>query len=65
MERCPDHDKVKLTADEVHAFAEIVKATTFDAERRALSATFADIRFPPSLHVIDGFQRSARRAWRA
>lgn len=61
---CPDHDKVRLTVDEVHAFAEIVKAATFDRDRLALSATIADIRFTPSVWVIDGFQRSARRMWR-
>lgn len=64
MEQCPDHEKVNLTIEEVHAFAEIVKATTFDRERLALSATIADIRFNPSIWVIDGFQRSARRMWR-
>lgn len=55
---------MNLTIEEVHAFAEIVKATTFDRERLALSATIADIRFNPSIWVIDGFQRSARRMWR-
>lgn len=63
-EDCPDREKVKLTVDEVHAFAEIVKAATFDGERLALSATIADIQFNPSIWVIDGFQRSARRMWR-
>lgn len=62
---CPDHEKVKLTVDEVHAFAEIVRAATFDGERRALSATIADIRSIPALRVIDGFQSTARRIWRA
>jgi hypothetical protein len=60
----PDHEKVPLTALEVAAFDDIVRALTFDVERRALSATIADIRFNPSISVIDGFQRSARRMWR-
>jgi hypothetical protein len=64
MNNCPDHDRVTLSAKEQAAFDSIVRATTFDREQRALSAAIADIRFNPSLHVIDGFQRNARRMWR-
>lgn len=60
----PQHEKVTLTDREEAAFMDIVRRTTLDKEQRALSATLADIVSPPSLWVIDGFQRSARRAWR-
>jgi hypothetical protein len=60
----PEREVVNLTSSETDAFLLIVDRETYSEVRYQLSFAVKHLRFVPTLAVIDGFQRNARKMWK-